>query len=436
MSNAAPPPPIPTPDEYFDRLEAWLALEGDAERERLLAARRRERSGDPERSGETIVGLRPIEQFTGLAGRWLTDLAKPGGEELPMNRLRVGSPVVVSDQSADRPGLAGVVSRRTATQLQVALDEPVEARTVRVDLSPDERTRLKQLAAIARARLLEHGEARLRDALLGLRDPRFEPPAATEAPLCFATELNASQQRAVAHALAARDVAVIHGPPGTGKTTTLAEVVFQAVRRGETVLAAAASNTAVDNLVERLIELMPGVVRVGHPARVFEALRGHTLDELVERDDTNTFVRQLRREADALQRRAQKRSRSRNAGRERGQRFAEARKLRDEARRLERSIVRSVLDHAAVVATTLTLDEELMAGRSFNLLVVDEACQSTEPAVWHAALRADRVVLAGDHRQLPPTVLSPQAAAEGLAISPMERLVDRFGEGVTRRLDV
>ncbi|MEN1681197.1 MAG: AAA domain-containing protein [Planctomycetota bacterium] len=408
-------------------------MEGEAERERLADRRRRERSGDPERTGETLINLRIGDVRPGLAGRSLVDLAKPLGQRLPDNRLRVGSPVVFTDElRAAAPPLPGVVSRRTSDGIQVALDHPPEAKQVRLDLSPDERTRLRQLQAMARARLAAGRDATLRDVLLGEREPRFDPLPEIN----FATTLNDPQQDAVRLGIAARDVAIIHGPPGTGKTTTLAELVFQAVRNGERVLACGPSNTSVDNLLERLVELMPGVIRVGHPARVFESLRGHTLDELVENDPMSAIARRMFAEAERIVAKAKKRTRSRESGRRRGELFANARDLRQQARRLERDIVRQVLNGADVVCTTLTFDEDLLAGSRFDLVVIDEACQSTEPALWQAALRGDRVVLAGDHRQLPPTVLSTEAAREGLAISPMERLADKLEPATTQQLTV
>lgn len=399
-------------------------MEGEAERQRLAERRLRERSGDPERSGETIVGLRVHDVRTGLGGRRLVDLAKPAPGRhapapLPQNRLRVGSPIIFSDE--DRAGAAplpGVVSRRTADAIQVALDRTPDAVRVRLDLSPDERTRLRQLAAMGAARLLEGGDARLRDVLLGERAPRFDPLPMVD----FATRLNPPQEAAVRSALAAKDLAIIHGPPGTGKTTTLGELVLQAVRRGGRVLACAPSNTAVDNLLEKLVEWMPSVVRVGHPARVFEALRGHTLDELVEADENTRIVRRMLAEAERIAAKASKNRRGGEGGRRRGMLHAQARELRRQARRLERQTVQQVLDSADVLCTTLTFDDELLAGQHFDLAVVDEACQCTEPAIWQATLRAQRLVLAGDHRQLPPTVLSEQAAREGYATSPMERL--------------
>ncbi len=237
-------------------------------------------------------------------------------------------------------------------------------------------------------------------------------------------------------ALSARDLAIIHGPPGTGKTTTLAEVIVQSVRQDMRVLACAPSNTAVDNLLERLVDLELEVLRVGHPARVFESLRGHTLDELVAADSNSKLVREIMRDVEDLTRQAAKLGRGREARRARGRLFAEAGALRAEAKSLERSTIAHVLDRADVICTTTTIDEDLLVDQHFDLVVIDEACQCTEAAIWQAFLQADRIVLAGDHCQLPPTVVSDQAARQGFQRSSMERLIARFGHEVFRRLTV
>ncbi|MGB7347960.1 MAG: AAA domain-containing protein [Pirellulaceae bacterium] len=420
-------------DDYFDVMERWLDLESDAERARLARRRQNRNQTDIEKRGETIVRLRMADHKTGLAGRFLIDLCKPGDQPLPMNRLKVGSPVVLSDD--DDPsdeGVPGVVSRRKFNSIQVATDRWPESRWFRLDLSPDETTRRRQLSAMARARTAASRTGRLRDMLLGSRPLRYGEPANVE----FLTSLNPPQQDAVRFALAAYDVAILHGPPGTGKTTTLAEVIYQAVKRGDRVLACAPSNTAVDNLLERLIALMPRTVRVGHPARVFESLRGHTLDELVDNDPSSDIIREMKRDVEELMRATSKTLRGSDWRQQKRAMHAEAGQLRGQIRSLERSIINSVLDSADIICTTTTIDDDLLGDRGFDLVVIDEACQCTEPSVWQAILRADRIVLAGDHCQLPPTVLSDEAAKEGLKQSLMQRLVMREGEEVFRRLTV
>lgn len=424
----------PDLDRYFDELEYWLELEGEAERERMARRRKIRSQTHVEKTGETVIGLQMQDHQTGLAGRLLLDFSKPGDQGLPMNRLKVGSPVVVSDNDnpADK-GVAGVVSRRKHHTIQVATDTWPEGKRYRIDLSPDETTRRRQSAAMAKARLATGRPAKLRDVLLGKREARFAESNTVKNCL---TTLNPPQLDAVAFGLASKDVAVIHGPPGTGKTTTLAELIYQAVQHGQTVLACAPSNTAVDNLLEKLVARMPAVVRVGHPARVFESLRGHTLDELVDNDPSTDVVRDMRREVKELIRIAEKGFRSRDGHRRRRELFAEAGKLRGQIRSLEKSVIQSVIDSADVVCTTTTIDDELLNTRSFDLVVIDEACQCTVPSVWQAVLRAEKLILAGDHCQLPPTVLSDQAAARGMKDSLMQRLIERDGESIYRQLTV
>jgi ATP-dependent RNA/DNA helicase IGHMBP2 len=420
-------------DAYFDELERWLELESVAERERMARRREIRNQSHVEKTGETLVRLQLSDHRTGLAGRLLLDFIKPGGDSLPQNRLKVGSPVVISDDDNPKDnGIAGVVSRRKHNLIQVATEAWPEGPWYRIDLSPDETTRRRHLAAMARARTATGRSGRLRDVLLGKRPLRFGNPKKVD----FLTALNPPQQAGVLFALSAQDVAILHGPPGTGKTTTIAEVIYQAVRQGDRVLACAPSNTAVDNLLERLVAMLPNVLRVGHPARVFEALRGHTLDELVENDPANNVIEDMRREVDALIRASERDFRGRDGQQRRRDLFAEAGQLRGQIRSLEKSIIRGVLDRADVVCTTTTIDEELLSDREFDLVVIDEACQCTLPSIWQAVLRADRLVLAGDHCQLPPTVLSDEAAKAGMRDSMMQRLIVREGEEVFRQLTV
>ena len=439
MAKENPSRPVRIPldqlgvDDYFDALARWLDLEGEAERVRMARRRQLRDTRDAERTGETILGLQLEDHQTGLAGRFLFDFSKLGGKPLPMTRLKVGSPVVISD--ADDPGdqgIPGVVSRRKSRSIQVAAMKWPDARSFRLDLSPDETTRRRQLAAMARARMAKGRARQLRDLLLGDRPVRDGVTVDVE----LRTDLNPPQQDAVRFALGAPDLAILHGPPGTGKTTTLAEVVYQAVRRGERVLACAPSNTAVDNLLERLVGRLPNVLRIGHPARVFESLRGHTLDELVDADPSTDVVRDMRRELEELMRSASRTHRGRDAKKRRSLLYSTAGDLRGQIRTLERRVITGILDSSDVICTTTTIDDDLLGDAMFDLVVIDEACQCTESSVWQAFQRAERIVMAGDHCQLPPTVLSDQAAAEGMRDSMMQRLIEREGESIFRRLTV
>jgi ATP-dependent RNA/DNA helicase IGHMBP2 len=246
--------------------------------------------------------------------------------------------------------------------------------------------------------------------------------------------LNTVQREAVQLALSARDVGMIHGPPGTGKTTAVVEVIRQAVRRGRRVLACAPSNLAVDNIFERLLAFGESAVRLGHPARVLPELRDHTLDLVVERHPDVRLARKLIKQAMVLFREAGRYTRAAPKPGARRQLREDAKSLLTDARKLERQAVECILDSARVLcATTTSLDSQILGNRRFDLAVIDEACQSTEPGCWIPLLRCDRLVLAGDHCQLPPTVISREAAAEGFGASLFERLMLLHGPQIARR---
>ena len=421
-------------DEHFQRLADWIDLESVAEAERLNERRQRQKGPDAEKSGETLLDLVVTDEDAGLGGRYLITLVKRNRTlQLPWNRLRVGSPVILTpndDLSGD--ACQGVVTSISRKSIQVAVNDYPDAERLRIDLSPDEITRKRMLNALKRAQDARGRTKELRDILLGQRELSFKNQEDCQ----FNTELNESQQAAIRFALSASDVAIIHGPPGTGKTTTIVELICQAISKRQKVLACAPSNTAVDNLLEKLVDAGQKAVRLGHPARVSERLHEHTLDAQVARHELTDLIREMRREAENLFRQAGKFTRAKPVHGAKREMRQDAKRLKADVRMLEQQAIDSIIDNANVVCATTTLDESLLGDRRFDLVVIDEACQSTEPGCWMPVLRADRLVLAGDHCQLPPTVLSKQAAKDGLAVSLLERLVGVYGDRVTRRLNM
>lgn len=265
---------------------------------------------------------------------------------------------------------------------------------------------------------------RWRALLFGELAPRVFTPQPLAAEQFFDRGLNAVQQAAVSFALDAPELALIHGPPGTGKTRTLVELIRQALRRSERLLVSAASHAAVDNLAERLIELQVPVLRLGHPARVSEKVLASTLDARLDQSDARQRARRLMAEAMELRRRIQKRKARGTLD------FREARELRDEAKRLQRE-AHSQLDLArelifaeakVVCVTAVGADPSLLQGLAFDRVVLDEATQAVDPWALAALMCADKAVLAGDPCQLPPTVVDPVAAQSGLASSLFERM--------------
>ncbi len=425
-------------EDHCELLRRLLDSEREEERARLADARARLTLKEREARGLAIADVEAVEEGS-LSGRPLVTYEQRG-RELTGARLGVGALVTVrlrKEPRDDEP--SGVVARRSRSRVAVAFDEPppdwaVDGRVV-LELEPSPVT-WERLTGGLRRMAGEEGK-RWRPLLTGAA-PRFSsrprgPALAVGLDHPPRAEFNARQQAALDLADRADDLALVHGPPGTGKTTVLVEVIRRAVARGERVLACAPSNLAVDNLLERLIGAGLDGVRVGHPARVLESLLGHTLEARTAAHERSRIAAGLVAEALDLRRSASRRRQRRGPGRFSEARVAErdARSLLGEARALAARAQAEVLDRAPVVLATLTgLEGRALSGRRFGLAVIDEATQAVEPAAWLALLRADRAVLAGDHLQLPPTVLSAAAQAGGLGVSLFERLVALHGDAI------
>jgi ATP-dependent RNA/DNA helicase IGHMBP2 len=382
--------------------------------------------------------------------------ASPGGRVLlwvkqssgaPFEDLRISPGEPVRLWSKDPEGEAveqAVVARRERSRLGLSVSadyaEFLDHGVFALDREAPE-VSFERGARAVRALLEAKRDSRagrLRALIYGGKQPQAfvaQPLAAEQ--LCD-RGLNEVQQEAVRFALAAPELALIHGPPGTGKTRTLVELIRQAVRRSERLLVTAASHAAVDNLAERLIDAGVPVLRLGHPARVSERVVESTLDARLDASDARQRARRLMAEASELRRRLQRR-RARG-----GLDPREARELRDEAKRALRE-AHSQLDLArelifaeakVVCVTAVGADPALLQGFKFDRVVLDEATQAVDPWALSALLCADRVVLAGDPCQLPPTVVDVTAAQSGLATSLFERLAAQHGERLLRLLSV
>ena len=216
--------------------------------------------------------------------------------------------------------------------------------------------------------------------------------------------LNDSQKDAIRYALASRDVALIHGPPGTGKTHTLIELILQLVQRRQRVLVCGPSNISVDNIVERLAPKKVPVVRIGHPARLLPSVLDHSLEVLTHTSDAAEIVRDVRAEINEKQASVRKT----RTGRERRAIYDDLKLLRKEYRERESKCVDNLVRGSSVVLSTLhgAGGHQLRNAARFDVVIIDEASQALEAQCWIPLLSASKVVLAGDHLQLPPTVKS------------------------------
>lgn len=235
--------------------------------------------------------------------------------------------------------------------------------------------------------------------------------------------LNPTQEKAVNEVLWAKDVAVVHGPPGTGKTTTLVEAINEILMRESQVMVCAQSNMAVDWICEKLVDRGINVLRIGNPTRVNDKMLGFTYERRFEAHPDYDQLWSIRKAIRQLKS---------GKGRSSDSYHQKMDRLKSRATELEIRINSELFGEARVVASTLVgANSRIMEGQKFTTLFIDEAAQALEAACWIAIRRASRVILAGDHCQLPPTVKSLPALNAGLGKTLMERIVENKPEVVT-----
>ncbi len=260
--------------------------------------------------------------------------------------------------------------------------------------------------------------AMLREILLGDEKSKKREVSAEEKTNRGNTSfLNESQQNALDKILCTEDVGFIHGPPGTGKTTTIVQAIVQVVKEEQQVLVCAPSNAAVDLLADKLSEQGLNVLRIGHPARVTEQSLSKTLDARIADHSQYNELRALRKKMEQVKSQAYKFKR--NFGyderQQRKQLVQESKALKADADLLEFYIVTDLLNKTQVICSTLVgSSHPVLRGKRFKTAFIDEAAQALEPASWIPILRSQRIIFAGDHQQLPPTIKSNEAARAGL----------------------
>ncbi|NXQ55282.1 SMBP2 protein, partial [Anthoscopus minutus] len=400
-----------------------------------------------QRRGVCLLKLQVTSQRTGLYGRLLMTFQPrkwDSDTELPSNSFGPGDIVGLYESAGQgNPLCTGVVTRVTPKAVTVALEEPRDGelavdheRSFRLLKLANDVTYNRLKRALTALKQYHGGPASdLIDVLFFASAPRAFPE---KKPLeFFNASLDESQQEAVSFSLAQRELAIIHGPPGTGKTTTLVEIILQAVQQGLKVLCCAPSNVAVDNLVERLAGCRARLLRLGHPARLLQPIQQHSLDAVLARGDSARIVADIRRDMDLAWAKSKK---AQDKG-ERSHFLGEIKTLRKELKEREEAAMAAALSQASVVLATNTGASsdgplKLLPETHFDLVVIDECAQALEASCWIPLLKAPKCILAGDHKQLPPTIISHRAAAEGLSLSLMERLAGHYGERVVRMLTV
>ncbi|KAK1755349.1 P-loop containing nucleoside triphosphate hydrolase protein [Echria macrotheca] len=433
------------------------------------------------RAGLALTNLTISTQRTGLGGKTVVDLVPDlsisSNPELGEHGIRTGDVVLLAEQPSgsakkrdvkemERRGGRGVVVKVSRGVVCVAVDGGDEAggggkggkdeeedvvgriggRRVWIVKLADEVTFKRMNGTMEKLQKMSESEYSIFiRVLFGLSSPSLVPADLTSDPEFGKIDwadptLNDSQKDAIRFSLASKEIALIHGPPGTGKTHTLIELILQMLKRNLRILVCGPSNISVDNIVERLAPHKVPIVRLGHPARLLPSVLNHSLDVLTRTSEAGAIVQDVRAEMDAKQASIRK---TRN-GRERRAIYADLKELRKEYRVRERKCVSNLVAGSKVVLATLHgAGGFQLRNDQFDVVIIDEASQALEAQCWVPLLSAKKAVCAGDHLQLPPTIKSVNSKTKSdkktkdgitLETTLFDRLLALHGPAIKRML--
>ena len=409
--------------EHFQKLQSLLEIEREEDRRQYLLKIQNRVLEDRRKDGVTWYPLLIRKSYIGIGDKWMLEVERKAnvGER---HHFHAGSSASIFLNDSDK-SISGIINRVREDSILLMLNknEPpewIEDGKIGIDLLFDESTYDEMDRTLKKMSNLKDDRRKyLTQVLLRNVDPYFKKTHVISYP-----DLNDSQSSAIDKIRSAKDIALIHGPPGTGKTTTLVQAIMETVSDEKQVLVCAPSNAAVDLIVEKLHQKEVSVTRLGHPARVTDEVVSHTLDvQMLEHRDGKT-LKGLHKKSEELRKLGRKYKR--NFGRaEMNQRkllLDESKKLKEEAHYMEDYITQDILDNSSVIACTLIgANGQNLYGRHFKTVFIDESSQALEPAAWIPVLKADRVIMTGDHLQLPPTIKSKEAEKAGLGHTLFER---------------
>jgi ATP-dependent RNA/DNA helicase IGHMBP2 len=422
---------------YFKKLLDLLKIERDEDKRAYLKLTETASVADRRSAGLTWypIAIRGTEPSR---GDYLTVEVERTTHQDLSHQLRFGaSAALFSNHEPKKDRVEGTISHQSGNRLKITLfteELPDWCRDGKlgIDLLFDDNSYDEMQNALKQASALSEKpeENRLIPILTGEKSASFS----AEIVRANFNGLNPSQQEAVNKIVNAHDLAVVHGPPGTGKTTTLVQAIkiLNGINKQQ-ILVVAPSNTAVDLLTEKLALEGLNVLRIGNPARVSERLMALTLDSKMAEHSQMKDVKKLKKQASEYKNMAHKYKRSFGRA-ERDQRkalFDEAHKIMKDVGKIEQFIIDDLVAKAQVITATLVgANHYTIRNVKFNTVVIDEAAQAPEPACWIPILKAQKVILAGDHFQLPPTIKSHEAAKGGLSITLLEKCVALHPEAV------
>jgi ATP-dependent RNA/DNA helicase IGHMBP2 len=423
--------------DYFKNLLQLLKTERDEDRSAYLKLTQNTSVTDRRAAGIAwypiaIRGSEPIR------GDYLTVEVERTTHKHISHQFRFGAPAVLfSNHDAGTNRVEGTIAYQGAERLKITLftDElPDWARDGKlgVELLFDNNSYDEMQEALKQASVLSSKpDGKLIRVLTGEDNATFS----IGADAIDAGSLNLSQTASVQQILSANELAIVHGPPGTGKTTTIVQAIKKLIQQEQKqILVVAPSNTAVDLLSEQLAAEGLNVLRIGNPARVSERLTALTLDSKMATHHYTKDAKQLKKQASGYKNMAHQYKRS-FGKRERDQRkalFDEAHRIMKDVGKIEQFIIDDLVEKAQVITATLVgCNHHTVRDKRYHTVVIDEAGQALEPACWIPILKAEKVIMAGDHFQLPPTIKSDVAAKNGLDTTLLEKCAIRHPNAVT-----
>ncbi len=391
------------------------------------------------KEGVTWYPIRMLRDYIGTGERVMIEVEKTNSLDQP-HAFQSGKVVSLFSNASGKPekqhanGVINYVRDNTMTITMNGDDLPdwIEDGSLGIDVMFDEMSYREMDYTLKKVMEAEDNRvAELREILLGDNGFSMLDTIQESDQFPVSNVLNQSQNNALLKIWNSLDVAFIHGPPGTGKTTTLVEAIRFTIKEEKQVLVCAPSNAAIDLLVDKLSLQGLNVIRIGHPARVTEQSLSKTMDAQIAEHPHFNELRLLRRKMEKIRQQAGQFKRNFGYAEKEQRRMLreEAKTLKADADMLEFYIINDLLNKCQAICCTLVgSSHPVLRGRKFTTAFIDEAGQALEPACWIPLLKSQRVVFAGDHCQLPPTIKSHEAATKGLAKTLFETGIAKFPE--------